>query len=127
MRLDVDVIAALLDADLDVLEEPLRPIRAAATHPFTRHDADLAGIADVHVGLARHVAHAQPGRPLDDEGLLHGLIECFPVVPVIVHADERGAHGAGDLLRVDAEVETPVTEPDVRAARVPRATLLPPA
>ena len=110
--LDEDVVALLFDADLDVLEQPLGAIGAPALDALPRDDAYLAGLADADRRFAGDVLDAETRHSLHREGLLHGLV--MTLAGLIVHADERGAHRARDLVRihvhVDVEASVPETE-----------------
>src|SRR5205807_7549617 len=67
---------------------------------------------DADRGFAGDVLDAETRHSLHREGLLHGLV--MTLAGLIVHADERGAHRARDLVRihvhVDVEASVPETE-----------------
>src|SRR5437773_3959682 len=124
VRLDEDVVPSLLDADLDVLEKPLRPIGASAFHTLPSDDSHLPSVAYVDVGLARDVAHTKTRHALHDERLLDGLV--VALTGVLVHPDKRRAHRAGDLVRIDIDVHVEAVpgEPERVALFVPGAARL---
>ena len=89
VRLDEDVVALLLDPNLDVLEQPLRAVGAPALHALARDDSYLARFADANGRLSGNVLHTEARHPVDREGLLDRLLVQLAVV--VVHPDERRA------------------------------------
>ena len=103
VRLHEDVVAPLLDANLDVLEQPLRAVGAPALHTLARDDSHLARFADADGRLAGNVLNTKARHPVDREGLLDRLVVRLAVV--VVHPDERRADRARDLIWIDVHVD----------------------
>ena len=58
MWFHAELVAVLLHADIEVLEQTLRAVLARRAHTLRRYDDDLAGLADADACLAGDVAHA---------------------------------------------------------------------
>src|SRR5439155_13459717 len=72
MRLDPQLVAVLLHADLEVLQPPLRAVLARRGHVLGRDHADLPRLTHADPRLTWDVAHAKPRHALEDELALHG-------------------------------------------------------
>src|SRR5438132_493321 len=126
MRLDEDVVALLLDADLHVLEQSLRAVGTSALHALVCDDPHLIGLTDTDGYFAGDVLNAQARHAVYGERLLDGLVVRFRVA-VAIHSDERGADRARDLIGIDIDVdiEAPVPEAEFVPGLVAGTPFLP--
>src|SRR5688572_27650838 len=109
VRLDVQLLAALLHPNLKVLQKPLRAVLAPGAHALARDDSDLACCARRGDRcLARNVADAQLRRALESEVSLDRIGVALAADITNEIADERARELAGvELAAVDRETVTP--------------------
>src|SRR5205814_5515411 len=62
-----ELVAVLLHADIEVLEQTLRAVLARRAHALRRDDDDLARLPHADARLAGNVAHAQTRHALEGE------------------------------------------------------------